>query len=306
MVHAVLNPLLQILRSRLALCTFCAFLIAQVAAFAQSSIVLSWDAVSGSSIAGYRVYKGTASRSYSEVLAVGNVTQAAITGLTSGTTYFFSVTCNNNLGVESEFSSEVSFTTATASSGGGGGGADPPLSWQTQPIGNHTASGIVTTNGQTITISTAAVLAGTADTFQFFNLPMSGDGEIKARIISLDATNLHACAGVMIRENFAAGARYAFFGVDPKGIFHWQWRRTSAGVTAGSLKGKTVVPIFWVKIVRKGKAFFPFKSTDGSKWTALGSCVIGMSTNVYAGLAVSSGSTNSVATAWFDNVGIVP
>lgn len=53
-------------------------------------------------------YYGLASRTYTCLVPVGNVTNAVISGLQDGTTYFFAVTALNSLGVESLPSSEDS------------------------------------------------------------------------------------------------------------------------------------------------------------------------------------------------------
>jgi hypothetical protein len=78
-----------------------------------SSVSLTWDATTtntdGSPIAdlaGYKVYYGTSSGSYSTSVDVGNVTSVYIVDLTSGTTYYFAVTSYNSFGHESAYSNE--------------------------------------------------------------------------------------------------------------------------------------------------------------------------------------------------------
>ncbi len=73
-----------------------------------AQIKLAWDANTESDLAGYKVYYGTASRSYGSSVDVGNVTSYALTGLTQGETYYISVTAYNTSGSESGYSSEVS------------------------------------------------------------------------------------------------------------------------------------------------------------------------------------------------------
>lgn len=73
------------------------------------TVTLAWDANTDAGLAGYKVYYGTASRNYSTVIDVANVTTYAVTGLTAGT-YFFAVTAYNTAGAESSFSNEVSTT----------------------------------------------------------------------------------------------------------------------------------------------------------------------------------------------------
>jgi len=73
--------------------------------------VLTWDPVTSANLSGYRVYYGTTSGAYIQVrgagLNVGNALTYTITGLTSGTRYYFAVTAIDTSNNESAFSSEV-------------------------------------------------------------------------------------------------------------------------------------------------------------------------------------------------------
>jgi hypothetical protein len=73
--------------------------------------VLTWDAVVNSNLSGYRVYYGTAPGTYIQALGagitVGNVTTYTLTGLSSGTRYYFTVTAFDTSNNESGFSNEV-------------------------------------------------------------------------------------------------------------------------------------------------------------------------------------------------------
>lgn len=75
----------------------------------QASVTLAWNASAAADVAGYRVYEGTASHLYSSVLDVSTNTQATLSGLTVGSTYFFAVTAYAAGGIESPFSSEISY-----------------------------------------------------------------------------------------------------------------------------------------------------------------------------------------------------
>jgi FG-GAP-like repeat/Fibronectin type III domain len=76
-----------------------------------ASVTLAWNPPSDSSgVAGYRVYYGTSSGSYSESVNVGNTTTATVWNLAPGGIYYFVVSDYNSLGVESGPSNEVSTT----------------------------------------------------------------------------------------------------------------------------------------------------------------------------------------------------
>jgi uncharacterized membrane protein YtjA (UPF0391 family) len=73
--------------------------------------ILGWDAVTHPNLKGYRVYFGTAPRSYFQAAGngvdVGNAITATVAGLSSGTRYYFAVTAYDTSNKESAFSNEV-------------------------------------------------------------------------------------------------------------------------------------------------------------------------------------------------------
>jgi uncharacterized membrane protein YtjA (UPF0391 family) len=72
---------------------------------------LAWDAVTSSALKGYRVYFGTAPRKYLQAAGngvdVGTAVTATVSGLSSGTRYYFAVTAYDTSNRESAFSNEV-------------------------------------------------------------------------------------------------------------------------------------------------------------------------------------------------------
>ncbi len=98
----------------------------QLPVHADQSVTLAWNPSSTPDVAGYKIYYGMACRVYSSAVAVGATTNATISGLTPGTTYFFAATTLDADGNESDFSNEASYAvpvtaaalTTTASSGG--------------------------------------------------------------------------------------------------------------------------------------------------------------------------------------------
>jgi len=77
---------------------------------AQQSLTLAWDLSLDPSVAGYNVYYGGTSGTYTNMTSAGNAPQFAITGLLGGTTYFFVVTAYDASGDESPFSDEIMST----------------------------------------------------------------------------------------------------------------------------------------------------------------------------------------------------
>ena len=82
---------------------------------AQSNVTLAWDASSATDMAGYRLYYGETSHNYSQMLDVGNMASASISGLIVGATYYFAVTAYSREGLESAPSTEISYVVTAAS-----------------------------------------------------------------------------------------------------------------------------------------------------------------------------------------------
>ena len=72
-----------------------------------AEITLAWDASTDPSITGYKLYYGPSSRNYNASIDVGNQKTWTISGLKSGSTYYFAATGYNSSGVESGYSNEV-------------------------------------------------------------------------------------------------------------------------------------------------------------------------------------------------------
>jgi len=85
-------------------------LILLAAAFSASaqSVTFAWDPVSG--VAGYKLYQGGGSRVYTNSVDAGTANQTTVSGLIVGRTYFFAATAYNSSGIESGYSSEITYT----------------------------------------------------------------------------------------------------------------------------------------------------------------------------------------------------
>ncbi|HLZ53007.1 MAG TPA: fibronectin type III domain-containing protein [Verrucomicrobiae bacterium] len=101
----------------LILCSLSAWLF-PLPALSSQNITLAWNLVTNTDLAGYEIYYGPASRTYTNnIILTGNVTNATITGLVEGATYYFAATAHSPAGLESDFSGELVYrvpsTTAT-------------------------------------------------------------------------------------------------------------------------------------------------------------------------------------------------
>ena len=74
-----------------------------------ASITLGWDPSTDADVAGYKVYYGAATGSYTNSIQVGNVTTATVSNLVGGVTYYFAASTLNSIGLESVMSAETSY-----------------------------------------------------------------------------------------------------------------------------------------------------------------------------------------------------
>jgi hypothetical protein len=358
---------------------------------AVQSVTLAWDPCSDPAVVGYAMYYGVASRTYTNMVDAGNATNATISGLVGGTTYFFAVTAHHALGLESDYSNEVSYsvptgatnpppTIALASPANGASYTAPatinwaasvtanghsiikvqfyngatllgedssspysfiwsnvnsgsfsltaravydagstvdsspvnlnvtdlPAPWQTVDVGSVGVVGSASMSNGIYTVKGAGNISGLADNFRFVYQPLSGDGEIKVRLNSVETNGTTGRIGVMIRESLTSGSEYAFMGTSPDGRFCWQRRGKTGGLTSSTTSTIGTPPNVWMRLVRTGKGLFGYQSTDGTTWTQVSSRSVTMAPNIYVGLAVASGSSNTLNTATFSNITVAP
>ena len=179
--------------------------------------------------------------------------------------------------------------------------------WMARDLGLVGLAGSTTaTTGGTYTINAAGdgIWYG-YDGFHFLYKKMSGDGQIIARVASLQNAGSNAKAGVMIREKLFSSAKHAAMLLTGDGNAVFRRRLSVEGDSnATSTSVSSVSPPYWVKLVRSGSTFTAYKSSDGVNWVSVGSDTISMDSTVYVGLAVSSQNTASSCTATFDNLSV--
>jgi hypothetical protein len=89
------------------------------------NVSLGWNASSSPGTTGYNIYYGTVNSVYTGKITVGNVTNATISNLTAGVTYYFAATTVDANGNESAFSNQASYIVPgilTMNRGAGGPG----------------------------------------------------------------------------------------------------------------------------------------------------------------------------------------
>jgi regulation of enolase protein 1 (concanavalin A-like superfamily) len=179
-----------------------------------------------------------------------------------------------------------------------------PTPWSTVNVGSPALAGSASHSSGTFTVAAAGVdIWGTSDQFRLVYQPLTGDGEVIARVASLQNTNTWAKAGVMMRETLGADSRHALAVVTPGNGVAFQ-RRSATGGESLTTPGPAVTAPYWVRLVRAGSTFAAYVSSNGSSWTLVGSDSIAMSSTILVGLAVTSHSASTLTTATFTNVSV--
>jgi regulation of enolase protein 1 (concanavalin A-like superfamily) len=142
---------------------------------------------------------------------------------------------------------------------------------------------------------------GTADAFHYVWQPLTGDGDVIARVASVENAAAWVKAGVMIRERLTADSPHAFMIVSAGKGLAFQRRVASGGISTSNSGIPGTAPK-WVKLERRGNVISAFWSTDGVNWTFIANDAFTMAADVFVGLAVSSHDNTRLATATFDEV----
>ncbi|NLH43775.1 MAG: hypothetical protein GX448_18200 [Planctomycetes bacterium] len=184
-----------------------------------------------------------------------------------------------------------------------------PAGWTSKDIGSPTAAGSAQyeTVTQTWTIrGDGSGIRSTADQFQYTYKALSGDGELVARVVSLDPPlSDWSMAGVMIRVLLTPGSPFLFMGVsaNTEGLSHGVtfWGRENFDAAADQVSSGATGAPQWVKVSRTGDTFAASSSPDGQHWTLQYSTTVpGIPKNVYIGYAVTSEVGGKLVTAVFD------
>jgi PKD repeat protein len=138
------------------------------------------------------------------------------------------------------------------------------------------------------------------DALHYLYKEMSGDGQMFARVVGLKGDCGEGEAGVMMRQNVAAGSITAamMLGSDAAAFSR---RGTDNGSTTVTSRAGAAPP-YWVGLVRSGDTISSYVSSDGANWELLESDQVTMTDPVLIGLAAGSGGSSARCTATFDNV----
>jgi regulation of enolase protein 1 (concanavalin A-like superfamily) len=142
---------------------------------------------------------------------------------------------------------------------------------------------------------------GTADSFHAVLRDIVGDSVLSARVVSEDATNPFAKAGLVIGDSTASGAR-VILDVKPDGGIEFMARSTN-GASMSFIAGSNGAFPVWLRLTRTGDQFTAETSSDGSAWTSVGTVTVTMPADTFGGFAVTSHDPSTLNNAVFDELG---
>jgi chitodextrinase len=258
----------------------------------QTSFNLTWTASTDNvGVQAYEVKQG------GTWLAEPTTTSYSVTGLTCGTTYNMTVgafdAAGNYSGVATKSVTTSACNTCTLPSG-----------WSGSNIGVSSGQSSCESGGTYTIVGAGADIWGTADQFRFTHKSLSGDGEITAKVLSIQNTNAWAKSGVMIRESLAVGSKHVSCVLTPSNGVAIQSRSATNGTSVSTAVAGIAAP-YWVRVKRVGNTFTAYRSSNGTSWTQVGAATtVAMTSNVYIGLAVTSHAAGVGCTSTISNVSI--
>ncbi len=188
--------------------------------------------------------------------------------------------------------------------------AQLPAGWTSAGIGNPAVAGSAQYDKATDTWTIrgdGTGIRGTADQFHYVYKTLNGDGELAARVVSLDPPLADwSMAGVMIRVLLIPGSPSIFMGIsantDGKDHAITMWGREAMNGAADHESTGDVTPPYWVKVRRNGDTFAGYSSPNGKDWTERYTTnAPGIPQTIYIGYAVTSEVSGKLLTAVFDN-----
>jgi hypothetical protein len=195
----------------------------------------------------------------------------------------------------------------------------------TPNIGNATFNNATQT--YTLTASGSDIW-DTSDKMHYLYQPMSGDGEIIARVSGENSQDYWTKGGIMIRKNLTTGSPNAFMfetaDAHNEPVFQWRDNQDGGSGDFGGHPGTDIHhgPPVWLRLVRSGNTFSGYWAADvnngqshgdwqdlaGDGSTRFNTHVVpGIAVNdpVFVGLGLTAHNNGTTATATFDHVTVI-
>lgn len=226
----------------------------------------------------------------------------------NGTAYYYVVAADNQAGTGVD-SAEVHATPATAA-------AALPKGWTHHDVGAPSKPGsaefAAVEDGTFIVHAAGSNIGGKTDGIGFANTMVKGDAVLTARLINLQlrGAGKWSRVGIMMRKSLEPDAPAVAMVLGDAGYreAHFTTRARSGDQTSQvSGNGYTGTGQFptWFRIERKGNTFTAYQSDNGEQWYKVGSSTVTMGDACFAGIAVASGSAESISMTC-DHVSVTP
>jgi hypothetical protein len=206
------------------------------------------------------------------------------------------------------FSSTVVFDSLNVTAGSVPPAGLCPVAYTCTDVGGNTLGGSQNLSGTTLTVTGGGGdIWNVNDQFRFVAHALAGDGTLSAKLVSQQATNGWAKAGVMLRQTTDPGSPYyAAFATPVNGIVV-QWRTVQGGTT-GSVTVPGTVPAYlqvsrWTNAA--GAIFYSaYGSPDGVTWTVIPGSTVALPITgpLQAGAAVTSHDTGKLSQVVFSGL----
>ena len=176
-----------------------------------------------------------------------------------------------------------------------------PIIWTDHDAGDVIPAGGYSRSNGTFTVwGDGEDIEGTADAFHFVHASWSGDGQIVARLLSLQGGSGLAEAGLMMRESLASGSRHVLLAANSAKETKFRRRLVSDANSVQNAHSGTNYG--WLRLMRMGNTFVGHCSTNGTNWEYMWFTTINMPAQLEVGLAVTAHSYGLLATGMVDNV----
>ncbi len=271
-----------------------------IASSSRTSVSMLWDAIIGVSY--YNVqYKTIGDKSFTNIITTTN--SLTLNNLSCGTDYFFKVQAVGSDTSSSDFSSTKGFSTLVCDESCG----FLPTRWLTQDVGIVGITGSACFSNDIFRLKASGKdIWDKADGFRIAYKTFTGDGNVTARIDSMDNENPWNKAGIMFRESLDSNSRHALMALTSGNGAAFQYRSTT-GETSFNTNITGIKAPYWVKIIKRGTKYSGYISKDSLVWTQVGQSIdLGFGTDpINAGIVITSHDNSRFSKAVFSHVPIV-
>ena len=174
--------------------------------------------------------------------------------------------------------------------------------WTNLDVGTPKYAGAAGRDGALTVVAGGGNADGTNDHFHFLCRATWGNGEVRARLLSIENTDPNARAGVMVRSALDRASPHAFARLRQSSTrAGFQYRQSWAADDVTNAETTVTLPC-WLRLVKQGAVLSGYRSTDATNWIALGTVTNPVPDPFYVGAAVAAGDDTDLCTAEFDQL----